>query len=339
MVSIYGDHDGTEMTTEANDAEVVVPSQGDEIATQLTGLKRRRGGNVGYVKKVIADVAGLIVNIRDESDVEATVFANKEILIEKECTLKNYHDQIITLLDNEEEIATEIEHHNNFSREIRKSLYLINKYLSPKEEKILPTPLKTDKSTRLPKLHLKTFDGNPLAFQPFWDTFNSAVNSNRDIDDVCKFNYLKSLLEGKAKACLLGLDTTSENYKNAIELLHERFGDPQNIISSHMDTLLSLRQVKTDNVEQLREIHDVIEIHTRSLNAFEISAKNYGPILNSIIMSKLPHNMKLDISRQMPTGKWDIVKLMDVFKREVVARERCEKFENLSVHENWDIEK
>ena len=101
-----------------------------------------------------------------------------------------------------------------------------------------------------------------------------------------------------------------------------------------MDTLLSLRPVKTEDVEQLREIYDVLEIHTRSLNAFDISAKNYGPILNSIIMCKLPCNIKLDISRQMPAGKWDVMKLMGVFKRELVSRERCNKFENLSVNEN-----
>ena len=212
----------------------------------------------------------------------------------------------------------------------------INKCLSHKEENIGLTHdiSKRIIRTRLPKLHLNTFDKNPLAFQPFWDTFNSTVHSNRALDDVSKFNCLKSLLEGKAKACLLGLDTTSENYKNAIELLHERFGDPQTIISSHMDTLLSLRPVKTEDVEQLREIYDVLEIHTRSLNAFDISAKNYCPILNSIIMCTLPRNIKLDISRQMPAGKWDVMKLMDVFKRELVARERCDKFENLSVNEN-----
>ena len=83
---------------------------------------------------------------------------------------------------------------------------------------------------------------------------------------------------------LLGLDTISENYKNAIELLHKRFADPQNIICSHMNTFLSLRPVKKENVEQLREIYDILEIHTRSLNAFDISVKNYGPILNFIII-------------------------------------------------------
>ena len=32
--------------------------------------------------------------------------------------------------------------------------------------------------TRLPKLSLPTFSGNPLAWQTFWDSFDAAVNSN-----------------------------------------------------------------------------------------------------------------------------------------------------------------
>ena len=305
----------------------------------LHSLKRRRGGNVGYVKKIFAEVSQLTEQSRDESNIEAAIFANKEILLEKEKTLKDYHEQIMTLLEREDDIAAEIEVHSNFSIEIRKSLYLVDKHFKKDNCQPESPHTKLNNSARLPRLNLKTFDGNPLAFQPFWDIFKSTVHNNKGIDEVSKFNYLKSLLEGKAKACLLGLDTTSENYKHAIDLLHERFGDPQNIINAHMDSLLSLRQVKTDNVEQLREIYDVIEIHTRGLTSFDISTKNYGPILNSIVMSKLPHNIKLDISRQMPSGKWDIVKLMDVFKRELVARERCEIFENLSVQDNWGVEK
>ena len=152
-------------------------------------------------------------------------------------------------------------------------------------------------------------------------------HSDSDLADISNFNYLKGLLEGKAKAAISGLCTTASNYKHAIELIRERFGGPQLIISTHMETLLSLRPVTSEHVKELREIYDIIEIHMRNVSSFDISMKHYGPILNSIIMSKLTRSITLDISRQMPVGKWDVIKLMDVFKRELVARERCEGFE------------
>ena len=38
--------------------------------------------------------------------------------------------------------------------------------------------------TRLPKLPLPTFDGNPLEWQAFWDSFTAAVDSNPGLTPV-----------------------------------------------------------------------------------------------------------------------------------------------------------
>ena len=47
-------------------------------------------------------------------------------------------------------------------------------------------------TVRLPRLGLPTFSGDALEWQPFWDGFNAAVNSNPSISDVQKLNYLRS---------------------------------------------------------------------------------------------------------------------------------------------------
>ena len=50
--------------------------------------------------------------------------------------------------------------------------------------------------SRLPKLHLPTFDGNPLQWQTFWASFSAAVDSNPCLTGVQKFNYLRTQLKG-----------------------------------------------------------------------------------------------------------------------------------------------
>ena len=55
-------------------------------------------------------------------------------------------------------------------------------------------------------------------------------------------------------------------------------------------------------------------------------------------MSKLPRGIRLDISRQMPARKWDVAKLLCIFKNELVARERCEQFDNLPSKEIHDLD-
>ena len=58
---------------------------------------------------------------------------------------------------------------------------------------------------------------------------------------IDKFNYLVSLLEESALRSIKGLATTEENYQAALDILRERFGNSQQIISAHMDELLKLQ--------------------------------------------------------------------------------------------------
>ena len=50
----------------------------------------------------------------------------------------------------------------------------------------------------LPKLYLPTFSGSPLDWQGFWDSFHAAVHWNPVLDDLQKFNYLRTQLLDEA---------------------------------------------------------------------------------------------------------------------------------------------
>ena len=52
--------------------------------------------------------------------------------------------------------------------------------------------------SRLPKLTLPTFNGNPLQWQTFWDSFTAAVDSNPTLSQVQKLNYRRAQLQGDA---------------------------------------------------------------------------------------------------------------------------------------------
>ena len=45
-------------------------------------------------------------------------------------------------------------------------------------------------SIRLLRLELRKFDGNILKWQEFWDTLQSIIRKNNDLQNVDKFNYL-----------------------------------------------------------------------------------------------------------------------------------------------------
>ena len=77
---------------------------------------------------------------------------------------------------------------------------------------------------KLPKLEIKTFDGNILYWQSFWDSYETAVHSNHSLTDAQKFNNLKSLLQNEALCTVSGFALTNVNCNTAIEILHQRFG-------------------------------------------------------------------------------------------------------------------
>ena len=95
------------------------------------------------------------------------------------------------------------------------------------------------------------------------------------------------------------------------------------IIGVHVDALLDIAPLQTDAVGELRDMYDVINVHTRNLQEYAICATSYGPVLISIIRSNLPQKFMEHIARQMPPGKWDVSALMEAFKNEVMSKERC----------------
>lgn len=118
----------------------------------------------------------------------------------------------------------------------------------------------TNHISRLPKLNLPSFSGNPLHWLTFWDSFDVAVNSNPNLEGVQKFNYLRAQLTGDASRAIAGFPLTNNNYAQAIDLLKTRFGEPQKIISTHMQALLKLPN-PTSELTSLQQFYDTMETH------------------------------------------------------------------------------
>ena len=74
-----------------------------------------------------------------------------------------------------------------------------------------------------------------------------------------------------------GLKLTAGNYTEAIDTLKKRFGNKQQIISRHMDTLLELESVASaTNIKALRHLYDQVEFQVRSLKSLEVPLNSYG---------------------------------------------------------------
>ena len=118
-----------------------------------------------------------------------------------------------------------------------------------------------------------------------------------------------------------GLTLTAANYKEAVSVLERRFGNKQQIVAKHMDILLNVDPVTSShNLKGLRQLCDTIESQVRGLKSLGVSADSYGSLLSSVLLNKLPQELRL---RKVGEDEWKLDRLMELLEEEVQARERA----------------
>ena len=194
---------------------------------------------------------------------------------------------------------------STFEEEIEEVICKINAALTRPQAQVSETAVTTRLSVstikvKLPKLSLPYFVGNPTQWIAYWDSFKSTIHNHPELSKVDKLKYLQTSLTGDAAQTISGFQITSKNYDEAIELLEKRFGNKQIIISRHIEDLMQLPKVSTnDDLRGLRILYDKLETTTRSLKSIGINSDSYSAILSPVIMSKLPSELRFLISREL----------------------------------------
>ena len=177
---------------------------------------------------------------------------------------------------------------------------------------------------KLPKITLPRFSGDPVKWVSLWDSYKSATHTNSELSEVDKFNYLRSLLDHTAFDAIAGLTLSSANYQQAVNILCKRFGNKQVIISKHMDTLMHMDPIPSDrHLRDLRRLYDHTESHMRSLKSLGIESASYGALLSPVLLTKLPPDLRLIVSRKVSDSDLDMDALLTAFEEELTARERA----------------
>ena len=185
----------------------------------------------------------------------------------------------------------------------------------------------------MPKLTIKKVNGDVANSSSFWDQYGSAIHQKQKISDNDKFTYLKSYLCDSANSVISGLTLTSENYKEAIDLLRQRSANPQVLISAHMKKFVSLNNVKiVHDVKGLRKLFDTVESSIRKLKTLKLEVNSYGFLLIPFLNAKLPKEFSLQIGRNLEDDVWPLEDRMKVLKNEIQAMER-----SLSAGTSFDL--
>ena len=77
----------------------------------------------------------------------------------------------------------------------------------------------------------------------FFDSFNSIIHGDNDIPTIQKLYYLKGCVTGDAAKIIAALETTSENYEVAWDLLKCRYHNQKSLIDRHIKAFFEMPSI------------------------------------------------------------------------------------------------
>jgi len=185
----------------------------DALTELLTQLERK--------KAILTDLDTRIMSIINEGEVEAEVLESEDLqldisskgkqlqkcrqLLELPSSLiphsKDKSTQSLPTDTSEPQTTLQASTVETRGTSLPRNISLLEIQTEASDSGLLPIPRVThaaNSTVCLPRLNLPTFSGNALDWQPFWDSFDAAVNSNPTLTGVHKLNYLRSQLQGEA---------------------------------------------------------------------------------------------------------------------------------------------
>ena len=289
-----------------------------------------------HCKKVEGQIDGLLADFpADGATKLKSLRLNYETQLKK---VSDANDDVLALITTEEDLKADMEDslllEDVFYGYLTKievklaELSLVDSKPTPKDSKAdtktATSSTSFEETVKTPKIEPPSFDGNIMNWQSWWDQYEAAVHKQPKLSDVNKFVYLKRLLNTKAQECISGLSLTNENYTEAIDLLKERYGNKQLLINAYIENFENLQVVRSmSQVAKLRTLYDAVESTIRNLKTLKVDATTYGGFLSPLLSKKLPSELKMIMSRKFKNDVWDIKQMMDMFKEELEAKERC----------------
>ena len=180
---------------------------------------------------------------------KSKVLAVKFKLNEKFSTLQKVNNKVLWLIVDENAYEEYQNKADDFAIEIEEVIINIDSIiLKPETAPVMhpfipqvvppPTPHQNH-SIKLPQIDIKKFSGDVTVWQTFLDSFEVVVHINNKLSNIEKMKYLLSYLTGEALKTVPAIKLSEPNYSAAIEMLQERHGDKQVLISKHMNKHLN----------------------------------------------------------------------------------------------------
>lgn len=264
----------------ASKSIAIIKRKNKEIKTKITKFSNYLKSNEGFIEIIECKLESIIDN-----------FTNYKVILEEE--LNNIDDESIQNEFIEESLSIEDNYHETIAI-AKKRINESSRNTVPKDQSVNSPTIVNNQSSqcyvKLPDITLPQFDGAWEDWPMFRDKFASRIDRNTNISEIDKLQYLQSSLSGKAARTIASLETTNNNYKEAWNLLKEKYENTRKIVARHWHILSNIPTFSRDTSENLEELVDLFRQHLRALKNLGVMIEHHDSILIHLISSKLTSN-------------------------------------------------
>lgn len=137
---------------------------------------------------------------------------------------------------------------------------------------------------KLPPMNLPQFDGTPAKWPSFYSRFKVSVHDS-SMSKIHKFSYLLDSLSEEPLSLIDTLVLDEKHYDVAWNLLCDKYRSEKRLVFSQFDGLLGLPEI-SKNSANLSQFSTKLQEHLHALEAMDISRKEFGVMLVSVILKK-----------------------------------------------------
>lgn len=142
----------------------------------------------------------------------------------------------------------------------------------------------------LPDITLPTFDGSFDSWLGFYDLFSSLIHEDTSISAIRKLFYLKGCLTGEAANVIASIESSSQNYEVAWNLLKERYDDRKVIREGYIQALFDTPSISKEF--STRSFVDHVLKNLRALKTLGEPIESWNAIIVVMLRNKLYNKLK-----------------------------------------------
>lgn len=266
------------------------------LIKKRAALKQRQTLFKTYLDKVYD-----VISQSDLSVIEKTTFIELETRLERQQNVLHEFDDIQLLIEAEldgDELDSQLIERETFENTyfslLSKAKEIISDYFTSQQTSVQSNSgsVKSNDNvrvpnTKLPEIKLPCFSGSYDSWLEFRDTFDSLINKNNTLDDIQRFHYLRSCVQGSAAQIIRAIEFSASNYKAAWDCLLARFNNESVLVYNHVKNIFDIQGMTQESATELRRMLDIVSKHLRSLESLGQPVDAWDTLLIYMLTNKL----------------------------------------------------